>query len=240
MNKFVKLSILVLSFVTISANSQTLNFINTSGPYVFVNPADSFVDNVSYGHVINHLAPTDSIRMFVLSNNLPAGWLVALCDIHNCYPPDVDSITTLYPQDTSEVSVHFYDYVQTHGSGTVTIRVESRSNPSIYKDQVFGGTTEPIGIHQISTIVKEFSLNQNYPNPFNPSTKINFTIPKTEAVYLKVYDILGREVKSLVNETLTQGEYQVDFDGKNLSSGMYYYSLRAGEFVSVKKMVLVK
>src|SRR5690349_9565711 len=144
MNKYLKLAILVLAFVTSAISAQSLDFIRTSPEYVSVNPLDSFVDNISYGHLINHLSPGDSIRIFVLQNNLPAGWQVALCDVHNCYPPDVDSITAIEPQDTSEISIHFYDYVQTHGSGTVTIRVESRSNPSIHKDQTFGGTTEPI------------------------------------------------------------------------------------------------
>ena len=240
MNKYLKLSIFILAFISIEANSQTFDFVRTSGQYIQVYPDSIFRDNVSYANIVNNSGSPDSLRMFVLSSNLPAGWQHALCDIHNCYPPGVDTIITLYPAGTNEVSIHFYDTLQSQGSGTITIRVEKKSNPSQFRTQTFGATSAPIGIHQISTIVKEYSLNQNYPNPFNPNTKINFTIPKTEAVFLNVYDILGRQVKSLVNETLTQGEYQVDFDAKNLSSGMYYYSLRAGDFVSVKKMVLVK
>ena len=101
-------------------------------------------------------------------------------------------------------------------------------------------TPTAIGIQQISSIVKEFSLAQNYPNPFNPNTKINFSIPKGDHVSLRVYDMLGREVAVLVNGLLTAGEYQADFNAKGLSSGMYYYSLRSGDYVDVKKMVLVK
>ena len=239
MNKFLKFSILVLSFVTTAIQAQSFDFVRTSPQYITVYADSIFRDNVSYANIINN-GNADTLRMFKLNTSLPTGWQLALCDIHNCYPPNVDTLITFYPSGTSEVSVHFYDTIMTHGSGTATIRVEKKSNPNQFRDQTFGATTEPIGIHQISTIVKEFSLNQNYPNPFNPNTKINFTLPKTEAVFLKVYDILGREVKSLVNETLSQGEYQVDFDAKDLSSGMYYYSLRAGDFVSVKKMVLVK
>ena len=85
-----------------------------------------------------------------------------------------------------------------------------------------------------------YVLGQNYPNPFNPSTKINFSIPKAGLVSLKVYDMLGREVKTLVADQLSAGEFAVDFDGSNLSSGTYFYRLQVGDFVEVKKMVLLK
>lgn len=83
-------------------------------------------------------------------------------------------------------------------------------------------------------------LSQNYPNPFNPSTKINFSIPKAGFVTLKVYDMLGREVKTLVSDQLTAGEYVSEFDGALLSSGTYFYRIQAGDFVETKRMVLVK
>ena len=85
-----------------------------------------------------------------------------------------------------------------------------------------------------------YVLGQNYPNPFNPSTKINFSIPKAGLVSLRVYDMLGREVKTLVADQLSAGEFAVDFDGSNLSSGTYFYRLQVGDFVEVKKMVLLK
>jgi hypothetical protein len=90
-----------------------------------------------------------------------------------------------------------------------------------------------------------FSLEQNFPNPFNPSTKIKFTIPQEvrgerRKLSLKVYDILGNEIASLVNEELTAGEYEVEFDGANLISGIYFYELKAGSFIQTKKMVLMK
>ena len=89
-------------------------------------------------------------------------------------------------------------------------------------------------------IPTEFSLSQNYPNPFNPATTIKFTIPTTELVSLKVYDLLGREVAALVNEEKAPGTYEAKFDGSNLASGMYVYRLQADNFVSVKKMILMK
>ncbi len=86
----------------------------------------------------------------------------------------------------------------------------------------------------------EFSLSQNYPNPFNPSTKIKYSIKEQGNVKLIVYDILGREVATLVNEQKPAGNYEVTFDASRLSSGVYFYRLRAGSFVSTKKMILLR
>ena len=85
-----------------------------------------------------------------------------------------------------------------------------------------------------------FILGQNYPNPFNPTTEISYSIPKDETVTLKVYDILGREVATLVDEEKSAGTYTVEFDGNRLSSGTYYYCFQAGNFVENKKMILLK
>jgi hypothetical protein len=105
-----------------------------------------------------------------------------------------------------------------------------------------GGLNVPIGIHNLSGVVPEkFNLEQNYPNPFNPTTKIKFDIPKNNInVSLKIYDVIGREIKMLVNERLQTGSYEYVFDATGLSSGVYFYKLVAGEFSSVKRMLLVK
>lgn len=97
------------------------------------------------------------------------------------------------------------------------------------------------GIEPVSNNVpNRFYLYQNYPNPFNPSTQIKFDIAKTSNVKLLIYDILGREVKTLVNETAQPGTYEVLFDGSNLASGTYFMKLEAGTFTDIKKIVLVK
>lgn len=83
-------------------------------------------------------------------------------------------------------------------------------------------------------------LKNNYPNPFNPSTNIEFRISKTEFVTLKVYDVLGNEVRTLVNEEKSPGNYKVRFDGKSLSSGIYFYVLKVGRGTFSKKMCLLK
>jgi hypothetical protein len=85
-----------------------------------------------------------------------------------------------------------------------------------------------------------FNLYQNYPNPFNPETNIKFDISKSDFVSLKVYDMQGREVANLVNEKMSTGSYSVKFNASNLSSGVYYYSLRTSGSVITNKMLLVK
>ena len=98
------------------------------------------------------------------------------------------------------------------------------------------------GLFEISDIVLpgHYVLRQNYPNPFNPSTTIEFTLPKSEYVKLKIFNILGKEVATLVSRKLNQGNHTYQFDGKDLASGVYYYQLAAGEYREVKKMILLR
>lgn len=99
----------------------------------------------------------------------------------------------------------------------------------------------PIGIKAISAeIPVEFKIYQNFPNPFNPLTSIKFEVPREEFVKLFVYDMLGRAIETIVNEKLSTGIYKVEFDGTDLASGIYFYSLNAGEFRQSRKMVLIK
>ena len=98
-----------------------------------------------------------------------------------------------------------------------------------------------IGITPISSeIPKSFSLMQNYPNPFNPSTKIIFEVPRSSFTVIRIFDILGREVSTLVNEQLQPGTYEVNFDGSNYTSGIYFYVMNTGSFADTRKMILVK
>ena len=105
----------------------------------------------------------------------------------------------------------------------------------------FMGYTGPVGVTDgTSKVPVSYKLDQNYPNPFNPSTTINFSIPKESIVSLKIYNILGQEVKTLVSENKAPGNYNVRFNASELSSGVYFYSLRAGNYYQVKKMMLLK
>ncbi|MFA6978909.1 MAG: T9SS type A sorting domain-containing protein [Ignavibacteriaceae bacterium] len=93
---------------------------------------------------------------------------------------------------------------------------------------------------EISDAPKVFALSQNYPNPFNPSTKIKFSIPQTSFVTLKVYDMLGKEIITLINEEKTIGNYEIDFNASNLSSGVYFYKIQASSFIDTKKFILLR
>ena len=88
--------------------------------------------------------------------------------------------------------------------------------------------------------VNGFQLYQNYPNPFNPSTTIKYSVIKSDFIKIKIYDVLGREIKILINKFKQAGTYEVQFDASGLASGIYFYTLRAGEFTKTKKMILLK
>ncbi|GBD86793.1 hypothetical protein BMS3Abin03_00717 [bacterium BMS3Abin03] len=97
------------------------------------------------------------------------------------------------------------------------------------------------GVEDASGLIpSSFKLMQNYPNPFNPSTTISYSIPNSEKVSLKVFDVLGNEIAELVNGEKPAGYYEVNFDALNLSSGIYYYTIKAGSFVRSRKMILLK
>jgi hypothetical protein len=126
------------------------------------------------------------------------------------------------------------------GSGNVYVTGWSKGSGTDY-DYCTIKYSQGVGIKKISTEIPTlFSLSQNYPNPFNPNTKIRFDLPKNVNVKLTLYDMLGREVETIVNEQLNAGSYEVNWDGSKYTSGVYYYRLNAGEFVETKKMILVK
>ena len=144
--------------------------------------------------------------------------------------------------------------LRTLGGGSAVVFASGFLDPSANQNgEAFGlffvladGTVGqfPVGVASVENISgvtpSNYSLDQNYPNPFNPSTTINFTIPNSEFVTLKVYNILGSEVASLVNENLSAGAYKFSFDAQGLASGVYLYELNAGNFREIKKMNLLK
>ncbi|HMQ70760.1 MAG TPA: T9SS type A sorting domain-containing protein [Ignavibacteria bacterium] len=116
-----------------------------------------------------------------------------------------------------------------------------RTNLLGIKTDSLGKTSNIVNIENNEvSISKDFVLFQNYPNPFNPITTIIYEIPENNFVTLKVFDISGREVKTLVNEFKQSGSYQVRFNGINLSSGVYYFAITSGDFKQVRKMILIK
>jgi hypothetical protein len=125
-----------------------------------------------------------------------------------------------------------YSFVDRTASGKVQYRL---------KQVDFDGTFEYSPVIEVEAgMPRTFELGQNYPNPFNPTTLISYQLPVASEVSLKVYDVLGREVMTLVNGKQDAGSYNLNFNASNLSSGVYFYRLQAGSFVQTKKMMLVK
>lgn len=120
--------------------------------------------------------------------------------------------------------------------GTDTLAVPNAGSNSVS----FIPLTVPTGIQNTGSIADDYRLSQNYPNPFNPSTSISFDVKNKGMVTLKVYDILGNEMATLVNEDLNTGSYNINFDASSYTSGVYFYELQSGSFRDVKKMLLVK
>jgi hypothetical protein len=121
---------------------------------------------------------------------------------------------------------------------TVWSKIDASSNRIAL--QIQSKTTLPNAVNYNSVIVDNFILEQNYPNPFNPSTTISFTVASDQFVSLKVYNVIGQEVKNLINENLSKGSYNINFNAEGLSSGMYLYRLESGNQVQVRKMLLLK
>jgi Secretion system C-terminal sorting domain len=102
-----------------------------------------------------------------------------------------------------------------------------------------GGVTS-VKEEQTNVLPTEFMLSQNYPNPLNPSTKIRYSVPRSSNVMIKVFNILGAEIETLVNEEKSAGTYELTWNAANLPSGVYFYRIQAGSFVATKKMMLLK
>jgi len=157
-----------------------------------------------------------------------------------------DSLVGYIHTQIDSTVIYYYISATSNSGKTVTKPIVAPDG--FYKFMVENSVTDVVDNSQ----PQEFYLFQNYPNPFNPSTKIKYTIPVVEThrdaslrVTLRVYDILGNKVATLVNEEKPAGNYEVEFsghsdEGQNLSSGIYFYKLQAGSFVETKKMLLLK
>jgi thiol-disulfide isomerase/thioredoxin len=124
---------------------------------------------------------------------------------------------------------------------SVVVFIQSKSSTTVYQSARIPYSSTVTSINKNKGVYPAYyKLEQNYPNPFNPSTNINYTLASSQFVTLKVYDILGNEIVSLVNEQKPAGNYTVKFNALNLGSGIYFYQLKAGNFIRTKKMILLK
>ncbi len=154
--------------------------------------------------------------------------------IEVCY--DNTSYTSYSTVNSTAAANMTYGYYTDNSAGcTMTSGAVQANRPNVCFVLTATGTG-----NNTTVIPTRYELGQNYPNPFNPTTKINFAIPKQGLVTMKIYDVLGREVRTLVNEVKQAGNYTVDFNASEFSSGVYFYKLQAGEFADIKRMILVK
>jgi hypothetical protein len=149
------------------------------------------------------------------------------------------SISGLAP-GTYNVTVDGVGY-STSSSQSVSTSYDSNGNPVVGSASFSVSAVTAVQLQpQVGAIPKLFTLNQNYPNPFNPSTTISFSIPQGTRVSLKVYNILGQEVATLVEDYKQAGDYSVQFNASKLASGVYFYRLQANDFAQTKKLLLLK
>ena len=205
-------------------------------------------DLISYGdedifitRIYNEIIPVElvSLSASVLVNDVILNWLTAT-EINNQMfeierRSEEDQFITIGNVEGNGTTTepHEYSYIDnTVGTGIYYYRL---------KQIDFGGQYEysdEIEVEVLGPLT--FALEQNYPNPFNPSTIIKYSIPENGFVKLSVYNLVGEEVRVIVNEMLDAGFYEVTFNATDLPSGIYFYKLQAGSFVETKKMVLMK
>lgn len=197
----------------------------------------------------NEILTSDTLMKYFLEDIKISG-LVSSNEIENALS-ELDILIQTYPNS----QLAFYSeleriYLVLLDNG-FSFRSQSHGDKSFYSSMINSASpiksflTANIGSDDIIAISSElqpesYELEANYPNPFNPITTINYHIPKESWVKLKIFDLLGKEIESLVDEYKTPGKYKVQFDAKGLSSGVYFYELRSPEFIKVKKMLLLK
>jgi hypothetical protein len=159
--------------------------------------------------------PLDSVKRTYSGNLMvPLNGLNLLYDLSLLI--ELNGIKEVYLNQTENINL-----INTYLSGIQTLGKRNETNVNL--DQAL-----------------EYGLEQNFPNPFNPATTIKFVIPKSSIVTLKIYDILGREVKELLNEFRPEGSYELIFDGRGLPSGVYFYQIQSANFIQTRKMVLIR
>ncbi len=233
-------------------SSQTLQAISpqVTGEYRYVFNRWSHNNDTALTQTITVSANTNTyianfrpqFRLFAMED--PSGLPVTITNSYNYFDSNTVVNVTVSPLQVQFQGQTWY-FNHWYGTGTGSY---SGTNPvcqvtmkSPINEMVFYDTVQTIGIQPISSeIPDKYNLYQNYPNPFNPETKIKFDLAKSGNISLKIYDMLGREVKVLYSGNLTAGKYEFNFNGSDLASGMYIYKLETDNFRQALKMLLLK
>ncbi|MAT38348.1 MAG: hypothetical protein CL946_01955 [Ectothiorhodospiraceae bacterium] len=206
---------------------------------------DSFLE--PYVMVTNNTADYLNLKITVTNHTLPEGWTISMCLV-NCFAPGVLDATDQMPPS----STHPLKFIVTTGSepasGTITVSLSDPSDPFGGETIVFHVSTTTTGLDEIS-VARALTLAQNYPNPFSlserNSTAISYSIPKNARASLKIYNLLGKEVRTLFQENRLSGLYTTIWDGRNQSGnlvppGIYVYKLTAGNQTQTRRMLLTR
>jgi hypothetical protein len=237
-----KIVFMMTVLVTYNLKAQDISF-EPAETFLYATPGTEIIFDIE---VTNLSAVAQTVFIVRTINDLPAGWTTSLC-FDLCFAPFIDSIATtsdfnsepLAPGETRIVSLHFFSD-NTVATGNAQLQAGTFHNPENRITQNFIATTDPsVGVND-KNVLGSYNLSQNYPNPFNPSTRISYNVGEPGLVQLKVYNVLGVEVATLVNEQKYSGKYTVDFDASRFSSGVYFYSLSVNNFNQTRKMILEK
>ena len=243
----------VLSVSTIDI--QTTKYFNTPDLCRFTTTGPVVLDSVSISKVGTYFSVKPFVKNQSTITTITNASVKLICDDPwiTSITPTEKSLQNIPPGAVVSPSTGFTVRVDSSFSDYFNFKVDIMSDGWTYwKDslQIIVGVEE--GLFEIPT---EFSLSQNFPNPFNPSTKIKYSIPQTSKVQIKVFDVLGNEIETLVNEEKTSGTYEIEFNShsgnvRNLTSGVYFYQLlvsalqskdgKAGNYIDTKKMILLK
>jgi hypothetical protein len=198
--------------------------------------------DVYYSYIAPNIVPVElvSFTSFVEGNNVTLSWSTATELNNRGFEIErslnrIDWITIGFKEGKGTTTEPQQYSFSDNLSGVKSSRLYYR-----LKQLDFSGSFEYSNILEIEIAPTAFSLSQNYPNPFNPSTKIKYSIPQSSDVVIKVFDILGNEAATLVNEQKTAGSYEIEFDASSFPSGVYFYQIKAGNFVQTKRMILIK
>ena len=261
-NSFFQTQVIGLGFVggmIITADQKILLGTSLGGVLYSVNNGNSFASLTSFPSIFIktiQIAPDNTIYVsdaYGLNRSTDNGQTFQDASV----PGNFSSVRTAAVNSNGDVFLSKDDrnVFLSHDRGSSWTQINEGIPGTTYvysltssQGRIFAGTSNSgayfyddlTGIFSNTLTANEFRLEQNYPNPFNPVTNLEFGISKLGFVSLKVYDISGKEIKTLVNEIKQPGIYEIEFDGNNISSGIYFYKLEAGNFVRTKRMLLVK
>jgi hypothetical protein len=244
----------VISSTPASGGSFNWTVPNTPSTQCLVRISDA--SNVSINDASNAAFTITAAPISMVTVTAPNGgenWVVgtnhnitwtrqAVAQVKIEYSADNGNVWIVVVASVPSVAGSYNWTIPNNPSANCLVRISDASNPSVndVSDNTFT-IQEAVSVEDLhSGIPKDYNLYQNYPNPFNPSTKIGFAIPSPGQVTIDVFNQLGEQVSTIFNSNLSVGYYEIEFDARNLPSGLYFYRIISNKFVSVKKMILLK